>query len=68
MTGIFRRCFNRIGAYTSLRLAMGTACTRAKGGANISYPHCGEASYFIAKEAVTLTGTMYPPPPERGPK
>ncbi len=58
MLDIFRRCFNRIGAYF---LPLGYA----KGGENISYPRCGEASHFIVRQPVTLTGTMYPPPPPR---
>ena len=55
---VFRRWFNLIF----------TAYTRAKGGQNISSSRCEEASYSIAKQAVRMIGTMYPPHLERSKK
>ena len=53
LTAIFRRWLNPIG----------TAYTHAKEGRLVSPFRCGEASYSIAKQAVRMIGTMYPPPP-----
>ena len=53
LAAIFRRCLNPIG----------TAYTHAKEGRLVSPFRCGEASYSIAKQAVRMIGTMYPPPP-----
>ncbi len=66
LTAIFRRCLNLIWSYVpTRRLAMGTACTQAKEGRQVSPPHCRERSYSIAKQSVRMIGTMYPPPPPR---
>ena len=69
ITAIFRRCLNLMGAcIPTFRLAMDTACTHAKEGRLVSLFRCGEAFYLIAKQAVRMIGTMYPPPLERSTK
>ena len=58
LTAIFRRWLNLIG----------TAYTHAKEGRLASIFRRREASYSIAKQAVRMIGTMYPPPLERSKK
>ena len=53
LTAIFRRWFN----------LTATLCTHAKEGRLVSLFRRMGASYSIAKQAVSMIGTMYPPPP-----
>ena len=63
---IFRRCLNRIGAsIPALRLAMAPPVPTRKESVRSPLPRCGARSYFIARQAIRMIGTTYPPPPPR---